>query len=166
MEKQCFECLKVKPINEFYTHGKNSTVYMNKCKECTKKAVKKYRAENLEKVKEYDRNRPNKDDRVLKNKERLRSDPIAKQKNDKQRADWIKKNSVKRNAHQKLARAVLKGIIIRKFECEKCQSTIHVEAHHEDYEKPLDVIWLCSKCHHERHRELREIERQKEKNES
>jgi len=28
------------------------------------------------------------------------------------------------------------------------------DAHHEDYDKPLEVIWLCRKHHKDRHREL------------
>lgn len=38
----------------------------------------------------------------------------------------------------------------------KCKEA---QAHHEDYTKPFDVVWLCTKHHAERHRELRRIER-------
>lgn len=37
--------------------------------------------------------------------------------------------------------------------CERCgkQST---HRHHEDYSKPLEVVYLCSRCHKQRHKEL------------
>jgi len=159
MEKECFKCNVVKPLLEFYKHKAMGDGYLNKCKECTKSDVNKYREENIEKVKEYDRNRPNHQYRIQQNKDRLLSNPIAKKKNDEQRNEWSKRNKHKRNAHLKVARAILKGTVIRKYSCEKCSSDLLVEAHHEDYSKPLDVVWLCSKCHHLRHKELREIER-------
>lgn len=162
LEKECFKCLIIKPISEFYKQAAMSDGHLNKCKECTKNDVKKHRIDNIEKVREYDRNRPNKHERVLENKQRLQNDPIAYKAMIDKKNEWCKRNKHKRNAQNKLARAVLKGVVIRKFECEKCTGTIKVEAHHEDYEKPLDVIWLCSKCHHERHVELRKIERQKD----
>jgi hypothetical protein len=31
--------------------------------------------------------------------------------------------------------------------CFNCGSTNGVEAHHEDYSKPLDIVWLCRECH-------------------
>jgi ribosomal protein S27AE len=29
-------------------------------------------------------------------------------------------------------------------------------AHHEDYDKPLEVMWLCQPCHKQRHKELKQ----------
>jgi ribosomal protein S27AE len=33
-----------------------------------------------------------------------------------------------------------------------------VHAHHRDYSKPLDVIWLCPKCHNRLHAAFPETE--------
>ena len=35
---------------------------------------------------------------------------------------------------------------IFKKPCKVC-GDLNVEAHHEDYSKPLDVVWLCHKHH-------------------
>lgn len=31
--------------------------------------------------------------------------------------------------------------------CLSCGSTVKVEMHHRDYDKPLEVMWLCRRCH-------------------
>lgn len=55
---------------------------------------------------------------------------------------------------QKLARAAIRKGEIERLPCVICGATYKLHAHHEDYDKPLDVVWLCVKHHHERHKEL------------
>lgn len=38
--------------------------------------------------------------------------------------------------------------------CEVCASIL-AEKHHEDYDRPLQVRWLCRKCHLEEHKRER-----------
>lgn len=40
--------------------------------------------------------------------------------------------------------------------CEICLSTDKIQGHHEDYNKPLDVIYLCQACHYYLHKQYRE----------
>lgn len=44
-----------------------------------------------------------------------------------------------------------------KLPCIICNSVEKVQAHHEDYSKPLDITWLCHEHHMKRHVELRKI---------
>lgn len=45
---------------------------------------------------------------------------------------------------------IRRGVIQRK-PCETCGEP-KAEKHHEDYDKPLEVVWLCRKCHLEHHK--------------
>ena len=51
--------------------------------------------------------------------------------------------------------AVASGDVVKQEECTKCGSVIRVQAHHEDYSKPFDVVWLCEMCHKETHKNKR-----------
>ena len=35
--------------------------------------------------------------------------------------------------------------------CEDCGDAQYIQGHHEDYDKPLEVLWLCRPCHLRRH---------------
>lgn len=50
---------------------------------------------------------------------------------------------------QKVAEALKSGKLIRQ-PCEICGDS-PAQAHHDDYNKPLEVRWLCRKCHTEWH---------------
>lgn len=68
---------------------------------------------------------------------------------------WRRQNPKKRWAHSQVERAVLRGRLIRESRCSVCGKEGAV-AHHDDYDKPLDVRWLCQADHrrwHEAHGE-------------
>lgn len=63
------------------------------------------------------------------------------------------KNAVDKNilvAHTKVETAILNGTLVRQ-PCEVCGKE-RVDAHHDDYSKPLEVRWLCRGHHMEHHR--------------
>jgi len=137
--KQCFKCQTEKPLSEFYKHPAMADGHLNKCKQCTKTDVAEHRQNNLEKVRAYDRSRGKLPERVAKN--------IA------QTQKWRAEDRRRSAAHNAVARALRKGTLVP-TDCERCGS-VHTEAHHEDYDNPLDVMWLCSACHKQRHKELK-----------
>jgi site-specific DNA-cytosine methylase len=68
-------------------------------------------------------------------------------------------NTKKKRVQHLVAKAIQKGIIIQPIRCEKCNGVqdFHdgrngIQAHHKDYDKPFDIMWLCQKCHYEWHK--------------
>ncbi len=134
MEKECFKCHVTKPLFDFYKHSAMGDGHLNKCKQCTKRDAHNHRNENLEKVREYDRTRGK-----LKHRKELAA---------KNTRDYRKRFPGRYKAHQKVNFAIRRGVLI-KTPCEVCGKE-HVEAHHSDYSRPLQVTWLC----HEHHKEI------------
>jgi len=66
---------------------------------------------------------------------------------------WAKRNKDKKNAASKLYRAVKNSKITRPEVCSTCSRKTKLQGHHEDYDKPLDVVWLCASCHKKLHNE-------------
>jgi ribosomal protein L40E len=58
----------------------------------------------------------------------------------------------KDRARKRLLHALRMGYVVKPAACSRCGATTKIQGHHEDYERPLDVVWLCSCCHGERHR--------------
>lgn len=59
----------------------------------------------------------------------------------------------KRRAHSAVWREVRAGRIVRSPLCSCCDRKSKLQAHHADYSKPLDVVWLCPGCHASEHGE-------------
>ena len=67
-------------------------------------------------------------------------------------------------AQNALEKAIERGAVKRLARCETCgeaktfrDGRTGIQAHHSDYNKPLDVMWLCQECHHEWHKTNRAI---------
>ena len=63
-----------------------------------------------------------------------------KEEHNKKSREYYKKNKKKHSVRTAVGKAVLRGKIIKPEVCSKCGSKRNIQAHHEDYEKPLDVI--------------------------
>lgn len=63
----------------------------------------------------------------------------------------LKRYPEKTKCRRELMKAKKSGKIIPSEQCEHCNKKTKLHAHHEDYSKPLDVIWLCRPCHRKLH---------------
>ena len=162
MEKVCFKCQILKPLSDFYKHKRMGDGHLNKCKDCAKKDVTKHREGNLEKVREYDRNRPNHKERLQRNKEYAKTD-VGKQVVAKSRNNYRKKHKLRYVAKAVFGHAVRDGKILRPNYCSHCGIEGSPQGHHNDYNKPLDVVWVCVRCHTNFHNEVKILERKFEK---
>jgi hypothetical protein len=151
--KQCFKCLRVFPLSEFHRHAMMADGHLNKCKECacldTKLHTERMMKDPVWAEKERERHRIKQQKRREKGMDRRLTREEKRQVAIRHREKYPEKHK----ARTILGNAVRSGRIKRK-PCEICQSP-DSEAHHDDYSKPLDVMWLCPKHHAERHIELR-----------
>ncbi len=139
MTKCCTNCGAVKPLADFYRHPLMGDGYLNQCKTCVRARVHRHRGEHLEEVRRYDRERGKDDSRKA-------AAVIQTRK-------WRETTPGANAAHAKVQRAIRSGRL-QPQPCEQCGS-LHVVAHHEDYGRPLEVVWLCQPCHKFRHAEIR-----------
>lgn len=54
---------------------------------------------------------------------------------------------MQRRAHKQVELAKRRGDIKAPDSCENCYAIVKLYAHHDDYEHPLVVRWLCRPCH-------------------
>lgn len=71
---------------------------------------------------------------------------------------WQLANPLKHKAQRMAFLAARSGRITRPTHCQKCGKECTPHSHHDDYSKPLDVRWLCAKCHGAEHRGRRKLE--------
>lgn len=74
------------------------------------------------------------------------------------RKEFKKKNYIAEKASERVRQAVRLGKLSRPNVCEACGVvTDIIEGHHPDYDRPMEVVWLCRPCHNRLHVELRRV---------
>ena len=121
-----------------------------KCKRCERAAYMKrwYASKTDSQKKEMLRQRDQERVRRV-DRDRYRDDPARRAYVAERTAAWEARNPEEKKVHARVARAVKNGSLV-KGPCEQedegdCYGVIN--AHHDDYNKPLDVRWLC-RSHH------------------
>ena len=137
--RKCSHCQMVKSLDKFTKNRayKDGTGLDNNCKICKKKLYDKWRLNNIEKVRKYHRDYQSK---LGKENPEILAERTRKFRAKK--GNFIKKYD---RAHRMVAYAIKKNNL-KKETCAICDSP-NTNAHHEDYDYPLDVIWLCA-VHH------------------
>ena len=134
MAKKCSCCGKLKPIADYQKRFASIDGLTASCRSC---------------LSVRDKNRANAPHRIearkiyAKTADGIKASNAAKQK-------WTIKNSDRKAASQMVCNAVRDGRLIRE-PCSVCGSEYRIHGHHEDYSKPLKVIWLCPQHHRDIH---------------
>jgi len=130
----CKSCDLTKPDSDFYL---NAGKPMQTCKVCRRKKAHDDRRARPEVFSARDAARY-----VGARREKILADSTVR----------AKAGGVERRARIALANAVRDGKIDKPDACSEClTSCSRIEGHHEDYSKPLEVIWLCARCHRRLH---------------
>lgn len=130
--KVCRDCKTEKLIEQYYVHKQMKDGHLNKCKDCVKTRVTKHRFEN-DHVREYDKLRASLPHRIV-NRNRVVS-------------EYCDNFPHRKRATQAVNTAVRDKKLFKPSICEHCKETKRLCGHHEDYSKPLEVMWLCQRCH-------------------
>ncbi len=126
--KICTKCKRKLPISEFQADKRRLFGVGSHCRDCKRE----YRHENKEKL-------------------------LAAQYT--RRSE--KPDLLKRKAWNALYYALKIGKVAKPDTCSVCGRRVgkkKIQAHHEDYTKPLDVIWCCQDCHIDLDGKRREVE--------
>jgi RNase P subunit RPR2 len=152
--RTCTLCKRVLPATlEFFQ--KLGEGLQRRCKECTQTLRAQYFQQNKEKV------RLNKRAYYWANTEKVKAWGRGyREQHPEAGKAWKTKyhaaNPEKIQAQNIIHHAIKNGTMIKPTQCERChepKTKALLHGHHQDYQKPRDVLWLCAKCHWAIHQE-------------
>lgn len=134
MNKTCSCCGAEKPLNMFQVRKASKDGYTASCKACLKER---------DRIRDQKPERKASKERYVKGKGKDVANACKKR--------WQEKNPKKRAVHVLVGNGIRDGHIIKDV-CQVCESK-DVQAHHVDYDKPFEIMWLCPTHHEAWHQE-------------
>lgn len=139
--KHCYKCNRILPLTSFGKNSASKDGHMSECKECRLRAKRQYYHKHPQRARnEKKRYRQNNLEQVReKNRQWVRDNP---EKVKAQRLAYYLTHHKSKNKTKHHGKA-----INRRSKCEICDSTVNLQNHHFNYDKPLDVHTYCASCH-------------------
>lgn len=125
--RRCVVCQEELPTTEFYKHPHGLYGVQSKCKPCMRIYMRQHRLSKREYYRKYDSDRYQMGRKI------------------------VTRDEKKKRATAMVNIRVQRGTMDKPTQCSRCDSTDRIEAHHEDYDQPLVVTWLCRLCHADHH---------------
>jgi len=133
--KTCTVCGETKPVGEFAWKTSKHKELRAACKKCKRLYNREWKWANREASNAYHR-------AYRREHNQLMSGSVRQYR--QKYPDRVKANNA-------INHAIERGDIIRPTTCERCGKTCKPDGHHPDYNKPLEVQWLCCECHKVEH---------------
>lgn len=131
--KQCTVCHEVKPLDDFHRNARSKDGRDHRCRAC--KSIRS---------KAHYHGDPERKERRIASVKAYQAGP-GRMKANATKSAYQTRHAKKRAAHNAVRNALRRGELTR-GPCECCGAEKAV-GHHDDYDRPLDVRWLCERCH-------------------
>lgn len=154
--KVCKKCGLEKDLSEFYKKPRMADGHLNHCITCVKAYEKERRVKAADHLKAYEQARKNLPHRVQARKQYAKTD-VGKVAHKKAMDTYNKKFPMKYASRNIVSHALKTGKLVKSEHCSECGSNEKIEGHHDNYLEPLNVRWLCEKCHKKWHRHNKPI---------
>jgi hypothetical protein len=140
--KTCADCKREQPLENFYRSKQEKDGHTCYCKPCLKARSATWQRENPEKAN-------------ARSRRWQKAHPEKVKANRPEQLKRYREKYPKKVKAQSLVReAVYRGRLTKPDRCEGCGKKLprrRIHGHHADYDKPLEVEWLCALCHSQRH---------------
>lgn len=155
---QCKSCEGSFPADGFYPSS------LSRCKECVKARVRENREAKADYYRAYDRKRYRDQPKRKEAARRSAVSPAGLRAKAEATARSKREEPQKWKARYAVNNAIRDGKLERGTACHFCSTDKNLQAHHEDYDHPLDVVWLCASCHGKLHGIKGDFRRAKQEN--